>query len=328
MKKPGLLIILILAAGTFGGMAQNRADWMQKARWGIMNHFLADWVTRANNLELNPEQWNKLVNGFEVKELADQLVQIGAGYYVLTIGQNSGYYLSPNPVYEKLAGTGPDKCSNRDLVSDMGKELKKRGIRLIVYLPAGAPAGDKEAGKNLDWQNGPFPNKEFQIKWEQVIREWSLRWGDLVSGWWFDGCYWPNSMYRSCTPPNFTSFAAAARAGNPNAVLAFNPGVVPRLITVSPEEDYIAGEINDPEKVEIRRQTEGRIDGSQIHVLTFLGETWGKGKPRFTAEQLAAYSNNILSKKGVITWDVPPGIDGRIPESYFSLLKSAGNLVK
>jgi hypothetical protein len=31
-------------------------------------------------------------------------------------------------------------------------------------------------------------------KWEQVIRQWSVRRVKKVVGWWFDGYYWPNSM--------------------------------------------------------------------------------------------------------------------------------------
>ena len=45
------------------------------------------------------DQWNDLVDHFDVEALADQLKSIGAGYHVLTIGQNSGYYLSSNAVY-------------------------------------------------------------------------------------------------------------------------------------------------------------------------------------------------------------------------------------
>ena len=92
-----------------------------------------------------------------------------------------------------------------------------------------------------------------------MIRDWSQRWGDKVSGWWFDGCYWPNAMYRGAQMPNFASFAAAARAGNSSSIVAFNPGVIGRLLSITPEEDYTAGEINEPDKVLIRRVSDGKI---------------------------------------------------------------------
>jgi hypothetical protein len=68
-------------------------------------------------------------------------------------------------------------------VGDMYEALHKRGIKLIVYLPAGAPGGDPVARKALEWQAGAHRNREFQIKWEQVIREWSLRWSNKIAGW-------------------------------------------------------------------------------------------------------------------------------------------------
>lgn len=298
---------------------------MQQAKWGVMVHYLADWKARDHDLQMNVEKWNQLVDGFDADGLAEQVKSIGAGYLIFTIGQNSGYYLAPNPTYDRLVGIKPSKCSRRDLMADVSAALRKRNLNLIAYLPAGAPASDKAAAQALQWQNGAHPNQEFQQKWEQVIRDWSGRWGDGIDGWWFDGCYWPNTMYRSKSPPNFESFAAAARAGNPQSAVAFNPGVIPRLISVTPDEDYTAGEINDPATVQIRRSANGKLDGKQIQVLSYLGNTWGRGEPRFTSEQVIQYSRNIRTNSGAITWDVPVQLDGRIPESFLVQLRAVGN---
>jgi len=77
--------------------AQQRAAWLQKARWGVMTHYLADWKSEDSNLEMNVGEWNKLIDDFDVEGLATQLQSVGAAYYQISIGQNSGYYLSPNP---------------------------------------------------------------------------------------------------------------------------------------------------------------------------------------------------------------------------------------
>ena len=310
---------------------QDRAAWMRQARWGVMNHYLADWIARREKIKMSIEQWKKLIDHFDVESLAEQIKSVGAGYYLITIGQNSGYYLSPNATYDKYVGIQPSPAladSRRDLVADLYDALHKRGIRLMVYLPAGAPAGDPIARKALEWQNGPYRNREFQLKCEQVIREWSVRWGDKVAGWWFDGCYWPNTMYRSDEPPNFASFAAAARAGNPASIVAFNPGVVPRIISVTPHEDYTAGEINDPNRVEIRRAVDGKIDGAQVHILSFLGSTWGMGSPRFSKEQVVAWSRKIADAGGAITWDVPIQRDGLISEEFINQLTAVGKALE
>jgi hypothetical protein len=299
-----------------------RAAWMQDTRyaWGVMTHYLADWQARDHKLEMSVDQWNRMVDGFDAEGMAKRLEQIGAGHYQISIGQNSGYYLSPNPTYDKIAGTPPGKCSHRDLVADLDEPLRKRDIKLMVYLPSGGPGQDHQACAALEWQNGPYPNKKFQSNWEQIIAEWSRRWAKKVTGWWFDGCYFPNSMYRSVEPPNFSSFAAAARAGNADSAVAFNPGVIYRLISMSPDEDFTAGEIDRPELATVRRSADGRIDGTQIHMLSYLGERWGTGAPRFTAEQVVSYTQKMRDFGGSVTWDVPVGLDGNIAEPFLEQL--------
>jgi len=291
-----------------------------KYAWGVMTHYLADWQARVNKLEMTVELWNKMVEGFDAEGMAKRLDQVGAGHYQISIGQNSGYYLSPNADYDKIVGINPSKCSRRDLVADLYEALHKRDIKLMTYLPSGAPGSDQTARAALEWQNGPVANKNFQRKWEQVIAEWSRTWGTKVVGWWFDGCYFPNSMYRSAEPPNFVSFAAAARAGNPESAVAFNPGVIYRLVSMSPEEDYTAGEIDKPDQVAVRRNADGRIDGTQLHMLSFLGETWGMGAPRFTTEQVIEFTKKIRDQSGSVTWDVPVALDGTIADSFLEQL--------
>jgi hypothetical protein len=317
-----IALTALLLAGAAAG--QNRADWMRQAKWGVMTHYLADWQARVHHLDMNIEQWNKLVDGFDVEAMANTLQSVGAGYYQISIGQNSGYYLSPNATYDKLTGARASKCSRRDLVADLAGALAKRGIRLMVYLPSGAPAQDRAADAALEWRNGPNPNREFQAKWESVIREWSERWGGKVAGWWFDGCYFPNTMYRSPEPPNFASFAAAARAGNPDAAVAFNPGVVYRMLSITPHEDFTAGEIDKPELVAIRRAADGKIDGTQIHMLSYLGETWGMGGPRFTAEQIVGFTRKVTDAGGAVTWDVPVELNGAMAPEFAAQLTALG----
>jgi hypothetical protein len=308
--------------------SDGRAAWMARARFGVMTHYLADWRQRTDNVPVSVDSWNELVDHFDVEGLAAQLSSVGASYHILTIGQNSGYYASPNETYGRLVGIQPGKLSRRDLIADMSAALEKRGIKLIVYLPSGAPNGDRIAREALDWQNGAHPNLEFQAKWEQVIREWSLRWGTRVAGWWFDGCYWPNTMYRRPELPNFQSFAAAARAGNPASALAFNPGVVPRLISITPHEDYTAGEASDPGRVEIRRAEGGVLDGAQSHVLSYLGTTWGMGDPRFTAAQAVEFTTTLKKAGAAVTWDVPVQRNGLIAGPFLEQLTAIGESLR
>jgi alpha-L-fucosidase len=191
----------------------------------------------------------------------------------------------------------------------------------MVYLPAGAPDTDELAMSKLEWQKGPYRNREFQTKWERIIAEWSTRWGTKVRGWWFDGCYWPDEMYRQAEAPNFASFADAARKGNPNGIVAFNPGVKVPIISEGDREDYTAGEIDKPGEVVCPGR---RIGQAQAHMLSFLGENWSRGPVRFTTEQVMGWTKDFVARGGVVTWDVPTSKTGLIPDAFVEQLKAAG----
>ena len=327
MKILKLIIVIFLIATSPVIRAQEKAAWLKEKKFGVMIHYLQDWLSRRENKKIDVAEWNRLVDSIDANALAEQVRAVGARYMIFTIGQNSGYYVSPNATYDKIVGRDTSRCSKRDLIADLGVALHKLSLKFIVYLPSGAPNGDAKAKTALQWTNGPYRNAAFQRNWEAIISEWSLRWKDKVDGWWFDGCYWPNVMYRSDTTPNFKSFAAAARAGNPNSIIAFNPGVFYRLTSPTPYEDYLAGEINKADSISIRRNYGGKIDGEQIHVLCFLGERWGMGSPRFSNEQIASYTNLLLNAGGAITWDVPIQSSGKIYPEFIEQLKLIGKTV-
>jgi len=310
-------------------------DWFRDARWGVFMHCLGE-------PEESAAQWNRRIDGFDVETLAGQLREIGAGYFFITIGQNSGHYCAPNETYDSIVGIEPSKCSRRDLVSDLFDALNPLGIPLMVYLPAGAPDRDPVAMEKLAWENGsqpdyarprhgldekgkPWgsanaPNIEFQLKWEGVIREWSLRWSRKVRGWWFDGCYFANAMYRRPEPPNFESFAAAAKAGNPDSLVAFNPGALTPVISMTEHEDYTAGELIGTLAIPCPGR---RVDGAQYHVLSSLTGSWiDRQAPAVSDELIAAYTRYVNSNEGVVTWDVRPNPDGTLVESFLDQLRA------
>jgi hypothetical protein len=312
-----------------------RTAWFREVQWGVMTHFLAVPASVNEGSDLTVAEWNAQVNRFDVKTLADQLEAIGAGYFILTLGQTSGYYCSPNATYDEIVGIHPSKCSERDLMADLYEALAPKGIKLIAYIPSEAPFHDPIAMERLDFSEGVRDGKRvggqrlasFQTKWEAILREWSIRWGKNVAGWWIDGCYSPDDMYRFPEAPNFASFAAALRAGNPESIIAFNPGVKTPIISITEHEDYTAGEIANNLPVGIwNKQDFGyklydpEVNGAALHVLTFLGSFWGKGEPRFPDDLVRAYTQYINKMGGVITWDVPITGNGHLPESFIKPL--------
>ena len=52
-------------------------------RWGVFMHFLTEAATTA-------DEWDRQVEGLKVEALAAQLAEVGAGYFLITLGQGSG----------------------------------------------------------------------------------------------------------------------------------------------------------------------------------------------------------------------------------------------
>ena len=145
-------------------------DWFRDAGWGVFTHYLIGKDTTA-------EAWNRQVDAFDVPGLVEQLEAIGGKYYVITIGQNSGHYCAPNATYDGLVGIEPSKCSRRDLIADIAQALRPHGIRLMVYLPSGAPGHDRVARKKLGWLWGRKGG--WQLPGERVggrLAEFQRRW--------------------------------------------------------------------------------------------------------------------------------------------------------
>ncbi len=340
------LLLAAVASLAHPAVAAERADWLREARWGVMTHYLGAPPSSDGGAELTAEAWNRRIDAFDAERLADQVASTGAKYLLFTLGQNSGHYCAPNATYDAYVGITPSKCSRRDLVADLARELRERDIRLLVYLPSGAPAADHVARKKLGWRWGrpggwQLPGEPvggrlaaFQRKWEAVIREWSLRWGDDVAGWWIDGCYFADQMYRFDDEPNFASFAAALRAGNPRAIVAFNPGVRVPVVVHTRHEDYTAGEVTLRRFPEAVATCPGRWlarDGARVqyHLLTYLGESWCRGeRPQWPDEKVVDLTRRLVDQGGVVTFDVPIETSGRIPRPFLEQLTAIGRATR
>lgn len=312
----------------------DRTKWFADCGWGVFCHWLAASPSSPGGAALSAEAWNRQVDAFDAKGLAEQLASIGAPYFFITIGQNSGHFLAPNATYDRYTSICPGKCSRRDLIGDLYDALHPRGIELLAYLPSGAPAADPVAVSRLEWEwgfEGQWPHAwhtgrtgkrlaAFQVKWEDIIREWSTRWGPKVRGWWIDGCYFADEMYRHDEAPNFCSFSAAIKAGNPDSLVAFNPGVRVPVICHSEHEDYTAGEIADVLPECPGPWVERNGHKARYHTLSYLGESWCRGNPRFSDERVADYTRQVVGRGGVMTWDVPIDGQGHIPPVFLRQL--------
>ena len=287
--------------------------WFGSAGYGVFVHFLGEG-----------EAWNAKIDGFDAEAFADQMKQAGAAYVIFTLGQNSGYYCSPNAAYNAYCGYEPgDRCSRRDLPMDLADALAKHGIRLLLYLPSRAPQRDETAMAGLADVNEQKPApQEFTGRWSEVIREWSVRYGTKVCGWWFDGSYNTRGWDDLAKPNNWGTWAAACRAGNPESVLAFNPGVdIKKAFTaLTDEQDYTAGERND---FDVKPDEHPAPASTQWHILSYLGTWWAKADgPRHDDAWMIDYVRTTNGQGGVVSIDVNVADDGSVYPPHLAQLKA------
>jgi hypothetical protein len=319
----------------------NRAAWMARGTYGVMTHYLLQ--PKGATPEERTANLNKIVDRFDVDRYVRQIEESGADWLIFTLGQTTGYLCSPNAYLDDRA---PGITSRRDIVMEVARRLKGVGKRLILYLPSEQQA-DPAIKAALGYGTEGYPGRYFEF-----LRAYSLQFGKLHQGWWFDGCgphpdeYWKEWM-------------AAVRAGNPDAVVAFSGAEFCGGGPIDPIcklEDYHAGEIHLLEDGKIRRDflppggdiivTNGKLrlrgqearlympegpflDGVQWHCLLPIDLTFNPAVPNqfchYTDKELLQFVRDIKRIGGAITINVPIDVEtGHIPEDSLVALTRLG----
>ena len=285
-------------------------DWFREAGLGVMLHFLKTVYAP----EGGSKEYNEVVDGFDVELFAENCHKAGANYVMFALGQNDGYYCSPNHSYDSIVGVAPGTfCSRRDLPADLFNSLHKWGIRMMFYLPGNPPIRNELVDTKFKYTYGKdSPTSQFtQSCWESVIREWSLRYGKNLSGWWFDGMYRGGIIETRSDmslPHNISTHTIAAKAGNYHSIVTYNYGVN-TIQSNSPYDDFSAGEEGKIVQVPQNRWV---VDGVQWFIFTYLGEWWGKEGIRFKTPELVEWSKKVFGNDGVICFDIHASKNGAI----------------
>lgn len=291
-------------------------EWFKNAGLGVMLHFLKDVYAKDGG----SKEYNDVVNGFDVELFAQNCKEAGAGFVMFALGQNDGYYCSPNAAYDSIVGVPPGQlCSTRDLPADLFRALNKRGIKMMFYLPGNPPIRNELVDKKFQYTFGKdTPTSQFtQACWESVIREWSLRYGKKLSGWWFDGMYRGGIIETRSDMSlkhNISTHTLAAKAGNFNSLVTYNYGVN-KIQSNSPYDDYSAGEEGKIVQVPQNRWV---VDGVQWFLFTYLGKSWSKDGKRFETPELEQWAEKVFAKGGVICFDVHADKGGAILPDHIS----------
>lgn len=309
-------LLLTLTVGQGGQPAEDRAAWLGQGGFGIMVHYLI--TPPGETAQDRARAFNETIDGFDLGGFMDQLQASGADWLIFTIGQNTGYYCSPNEYLDERA---PGHTSDRDLLLEIAEACRERGIRLIAYLPSEVAAQSEEIHEAFAWD--PADQTEFQDRYTRFVAEYGERLEGLMDGWWFDGCYtwdvFPNSTY------DWELWFERARAGNPGRIVCFNDGAfcIGNIPPVTPLEDYHAGEVHflwdgriaiDHERPpETWMPTGPFIDGVRTHALLPIHSTFEGGRPYVYSDwQLFKWVDDFRATGGAVTLNLPIDTTGHI----------------
>jgi len=287
----------VFAQETKAKEKKNRAEWME-GQWGF----------RFNMPSMKHP--DKLAD-FDVKRMINQIKVLDTAKWVqinITQGANGSFFTSPHGKLAKYVS--PDIVPRRDLFGEVLDALIAEDFKIHVYFATEGPTMGKHPDKALPgviekWKKYA---KSLEMTPEQavaeiIVKEYSLRYGKKISGWWFD-----HAGYG-----DIKLLARAARTGNPQAALAFNMGATPKLLTC-PESDFTAGHPT-PMKQQLPSwkgnevaieliEKNNYIKGSLGHFFPPLQAKWNSGKPAFKTEQAVDWTTKIVEAGGAITWAV------------------------
>ena len=325
----------IVSAKPIANLGNPNTDWFRNAGLGLMVHFLKgvytdeDSKSGQTHRSAPATEWNEIVDGFDVNLFAGQCEEAGVKYVLWALGQNDGFYNSPNAAYDKITGVkAGDLCSKRDLPADLIRALKEKGVKLMFYLPGNPPISNEEVTKKFQYTFGKdSPTSQFtQECWEAVIREWSLRYGEDLYGWWFDGMYRGGIIETRSDMSlehNISTHTLAAKAGNRHSIVSYNYGVA-EIQSDSPYDDYSAGEENNI----VQLPAGGRwvLPGIQWFHFTHLGEFWAKPGVKHKTSELELWSRKVFENEGVLCFDVHVKATGEIDSLQREQLRAIANV--
>lgn len=291
------------------------AEWLRKAKYGIMVHWLPNSMPRWGA----KKQFCEAVRDFNVGRFVNLAHTTGAAYVIFTLAQLQYFAMPLHAADVVLPGR---TCPDRDLIGDLAHALQRRGIRFILYYHDGE--GDPQWAKAsgfLQPDKSPFFAHEAAI-----LSEIGRRYGRSLSGWWFDDRY----LFQP-----FEVLDKAAKAGDPERLVTFNSWILPESTDF---QDYWAGEmggqLHDPPESGFFDHG-GSASGLQPHVLIFLDDPWVHGAqnspiapPRFTNAQLINFIRAWNGKGGPVTMNIGIYQDGTVSAQTLAQLKAIRKAIR
>jgi hypothetical protein len=307
-------------------LAYKRADFsrLRETKYGIGFH----WTTWTAPKTGEPKPFEAAVEAFDVHAFVRQAVEAGAGHVLFTTTHALHWLPGPNPYVDGLIR---GRTCQRDLIMEIADGLLKEGILLILYYNFGVYAGD------ADWREAcgllREDNARFFRNCCRILSWMGERYGEKVAAFWFD------VGLEAFPDAPFAEITAAAKAGNPDRLVCYNPAVE-KTDLVTPYQDYWAGEI-----CRLNYLPRGPLTPTGLPWYTFTtwhpdmrypaAGTWGmemetrdQDWPAPCTCSVAAYLERFLTHDGAVTFNLLCYQDGAAYEPDLKVMREIKRLFR
>jgi len=307
--------------------------------YGIMLH----WTDLSVNLDGSEKSsYAKAVDQFNVPKFVKLCQEVGAKHVLFTLNHQHPHCPAPIPEWEAMHPTWT--TSDRDLIGEIADGLDAVGIDLMLYIAShlvGKPddIGINEKGETI-WLEAHqiFSNDPKNLKdrpYFDIIESNKIvmaaigeRYGSKVKGFWLDGF---DLIPESYPEGDWQGLFESAKVGYEKRLVSYNRWVFP---TVTPWQDYWAGEIDSVEEI---YEDEGEIGfaagkGLRYHGLIAMEDDWvltkenldcGQDyyKPRFNKNDLIQFVQDVQKRQGVTTINLAIEQNGNIMPKTLTIMK-------
>lgn len=296
--------------------------------YGIFVH----WTPEVTPRHGNKKPYEQAVNDFDTEKFAEQMSQMGANYVVFTTNHGFTGFPAPLKVWEKYH---PGQTTKRDLIADLITSLKKRKIKLFIYLHV------ELMGRTAGVRGGKFsfPDEEMQDiaafnglcdRICNMLEEIGNRYGEDVHGYWFDSYKYISLKYG--IDPSERIYKAT-KIGNPKRVTSLSYGV--RCPNITPWQDYGSGENRAIGKLPVNgKYINGQHEGLPYHSIIILDDNWAHveydnpiADPQYSSNEMSTYIKGCMERGGLVSVNVAVYQDGSAAPLSVEVMKETAKIV-
>lgn len=299
---------------------------LSKSKYGLMFQY-GVWGYPKTGAAKSMED---ATNSFDVPKFVQMVKSTGAKYIIWSATWYQYRMQAPIQALDSIMGA-KTLTTTRDLIGEVAAALKTEGIGFYLYYHSGLNQEPTWLAK----QNWPANNQfsytctgnrtTFFNNWMSVVKCLGNRYGTNLDGWFFDdGC----NYY----PAPFETLGEAARAGNPNRLISWNPWSGCRFTDF---QDVQMGEGSHGEVATGSGAvggngvfTSGPQKGLLQHAMFVTEQDWGVHNAntvistKITSQQAINWVTSASARNVPLSFDIMMWEDGSVSDSTLNVMKT------